>query len=194
MRFSFGKSTPAIRAKTFLLAYPWRCLWRGFLQMMRTTPLRRTTLQCSQILVTDALTFIACSLLVSVDDPPARQIVGRELHRHFVSGQNLDEVHAHLARDMRQHFVAVLQLHAKHRVRERLDDGSLDLDAFFFCHSSNRPRSWTRRPAHRRLSRRYGRSAPKGFDPPSRPSTDPIGSALPRCPRLPSARSREPSL
>src|SRR5467141_2480019 len=132
-------------------------------------------------------------LLVPVDDAPAVQIVGRQLHRDLVSGQDLDEVHPHLARDMRQYFMSVLQLHAKHRVRERLDDGSLDLDAFFFCHSSNRPRSWTRRPAHRPRSRRYARSAPKGFDPPSRPSTDPTGSALPRCPRLPSARSREPS-
>src|SRR6267143_1204984 len=155
MRFSFGKSTPAIRDKTFLLAYPWRCLWRGFLQMMRTTPLRRTTLQCSQILVTDAFTFIAASpgaippprrlpprgrraVLVSIDDPPAIQIVGRQLHRDLVPGQDLDEVHPHLARDVRQHLMAVLQLHSEHRVRERLDDGALDLDAFFFRHSASR--------------------------------------------------------
>src|SRR5205809_2068112 len=177
-----------------LRSQPCRCLWRGFLQMMRTTPLRRTTLQCSQIFVTDALTFIARSLLVPVDDPPAIQVVGRELHRHFVSGQNLDEVHAHLARDMRQHFVAVLQLHAKHRVRERLDDGSLDLDSFFFRHSPSRPRLWRGRPAPRPRSRRCARSAPKGLDPPSRPSTDPTGSALPPYPRSPWARSREPSL
>jgi len=42
---------------------PWRCLWRGFfLQMMRITPLRRTTLQCSQIGFTLARTFIVASL------------------------------------------------------------------------------------------------------------------------------------
>ena len=44
----------------YLSDYPWRCLWRGFSQMMRTTPLRRTTLHFMQIFFTDALTFI-CS-------------------------------------------------------------------------------------------------------------------------------------
>lgn len=39
--------------------YPCRCLCRGFLlQMIRTTPRRRTTLQCSQIGFTLVLTFI----------------------------------------------------------------------------------------------------------------------------------------
>src|SRR5712671_2659545 len=121
---------------------PWRCLWRGFLQMIRTTPFRRTTLQLSQILVTDALTFIALPsaprrtrpLLVAVDDAPPRQIVGRQLHRHLVSGQDLDEIHPHLARDVRQDAVPVLQLHPEHRIRERLDHRSLDLDAFFLRH------------------------------------------------------------
>jgi len=42
---------------------PWRCLWRGFfLQMMRTIPFRLTTLQCSQIGLTLARTFIVASL------------------------------------------------------------------------------------------------------------------------------------
>src|SRR6266850_8284207 len=171
MRFSFGRSTPAIRAKTFLLAfrYPWRCLWRGFLQMIRTTPLRRTTLQCSQIFVTDALTFIstptpsagpksAPRLLVPVDDPPAIEIVGRELNRHLVPGQNLDEVHPHLARDMGQDAVPVLQLHPKHRVRERLDDRAFDLDAFFFRHSLSRPRRATARRARQPPPRPCARS------------------------------------
>jgi hypothetical protein len=44
-------------------ADPWRCLWRGFfLQMMRITPRRRTTLQCSQIGFTLARTFMFASL------------------------------------------------------------------------------------------------------------------------------------
>src|SRR5437667_7377952 len=110
MRFSFGRSTPAIRAKTFLLELrpfgarqPWRCLWRGFLQMIRTTPLRRTTLQLSQIRVTEAFTFMALPFLfVAVDDAPAGEIVSRELHRDLVPGQDLDEVHPHLARDVGQ--------------------------------------------------------------------------------------------
>jgi hypothetical protein len=41
---------------------PWRCLWRGsVLQITRTTPLRRTTLQFLQIFFTDARTFISLS-------------------------------------------------------------------------------------------------------------------------------------
>jgi len=38
--------------------HPWRCLWRGFLQMTRTTFLRFTILQLAQSLFTDGRTFI----------------------------------------------------------------------------------------------------------------------------------------
>jgi hypothetical protein len=40
------------------LLQPWRCLWRGSLQMMRTTPLRRITLQFRQIHFTEGNTFM----------------------------------------------------------------------------------------------------------------------------------------
>ena len=42
-----------------LRGYPCLCLWRGFLQMMRTRPCRRTILQFSQRTLIDGLTFIA---------------------------------------------------------------------------------------------------------------------------------------
>ena len=38
--------------------------------------------------------------------------------------------------DVGQHLVPVLQLHPEHRVRQRLDDRSFDLDAFFLRHAS----------------------------------------------------------
>jgi len=38
--------------------HPWRCLWRGFLQITRTTFLRFTILQLAQSLFTDGRTFI----------------------------------------------------------------------------------------------------------------------------------------
>jgi hypothetical protein len=41
--------------------YPWRCLWRGFSQRIRTTPLRRTTLHLAQIGLTDDFTFMSIS-------------------------------------------------------------------------------------------------------------------------------------
>jgi hypothetical protein len=37
---------------------PWRCLWRGFLQITRKTFLRFTILQLAQSLFTDGRTFI----------------------------------------------------------------------------------------------------------------------------------------
>src|ERR1043166_6021372 len=110
-RFSLGRSTPATRAIARLL-YPCRCLCRGFLQMMRTTPARRTTLQCSQRVLIDGLTFMSlgeghprrvplvpsCPLFEPVGDAPAREVVGRQLHLHPVAGQDPDEVHPHPAR------------------------------------------------------------------------------------------------
>jgi len=40
---------------------PWRCLWRGSAQMIRTIPLRRMTLHFRHMRLTDAVTFIATS-------------------------------------------------------------------------------------------------------------------------------------
>jgi len=60
-------------------------------------------------------------LLIPVHDPAARQIVRRKLHRHFIARENPDEILAHLPGDMRQHPVLVLQFHAEHRVRQRLN-------------------------------------------------------------------------
>src|SRR5207253_1776550 len=48
-----------------------------------------------------------------------------------------DEVHPHLPAHVREHLVAVLELDAEHRVRQRLDHRSLDLDRVFLGH---RPR------------------------------------------------------
>src|SRR5215470_7331913 len=110
--------------------------------MTRMTPLRRTILQCSQIFFTDARTFMFglpswCDLrlLVAIHDPAAGKVVRRHLDRDLVARQDLDEVHPHLARDVGEQPVAVLELHAERRVRERLDHGALDLDAFFFRQS-----------------------------------------------------------
>src|SRR5690242_20577614 len=155
-RFSAGRSTPAIRATNDLLCrYFCRCLWRGFrLQMTRITPLRRITLQFSQIGFTDERTFIVlssprtprheaprvrrarrASLLVAVDDATAGQVVGRQLDRHLVPGKDLDEVHPHLPGDVGEHHVLVLEFDPEHRVGQGLDHRAFDLDAFFFRHA-----------------------------------------------------------
>src|SRR5680860_417041 len=63
-------------------------------------------------------------LLEPVRDPAAREVVRRKLDLHPVSRQNPDIVHPHLARDVGQDFVIVVQLHPKHRVREGFDHHS----------------------------------------------------------------------
>src|SRR5688572_21997413 len=83
-----------------LWAYPWRCLWRGsLLQITRTTPFLLITLQLRQMRLTDASTFMSVlssrQSLRAEDDPSARQIVGRQLHRYLVAREDADVVHAH---------------------------------------------------------------------------------------------------
>jgi hypothetical protein len=46
---------------------PWRCLWRGSVQITLTTPLRLTILQLRHIFLTDARTFIFLTLLLKYD-------------------------------------------------------------------------------------------------------------------------------
>src|SRR6516165_3080566 len=77
------------------------------------------------------------SLLEPIGDPAPGQVVRRQLDLHAVARQDPDEVHPHLAADVREHLVAVLELHPEHRVGQRLDHRSLDLDRVFFGH---RPR------------------------------------------------------
>src|SRR4051795_9560723 len=121
--------------------------------MTMTRPCRRITLHLSQIFFTYGWTFTGAAphsfrscavdrspsalpsgpartgcLLVPVNDATAGQVVGRELHDHSVLGQDADVVLAHLAADVGEHPVPVLQLHPEHRVGKRLDDATLDLD------------------------------------------------------------------
>src|ERR1051326_2152867 len=102
--------------------------------MMRMTRFLRTTLQCSQRALTLGLTFTVDPLFESVGDSAPREVVRRQLHLHAIARQDADEVHAHLAADVREHAVAVLELHPEHRVRERLHDGALHLDHVLFGH------------------------------------------------------------
>jgi hypothetical protein len=65
----------------------------------------------------DDLAFVADSfhrrsdfhaLLSSIHDPPPAQIVGRELHRDFISGQDLDEMHSHFSGNMGKNPVPIV--------------------------------------------------------------------------------------
>src|SRR5205823_13654004 len=94
---------------------PWRCLWRGSVQITRTTPLRRMILQLRHIFFTDAATFMLFSwplarppfqfvrvpsfLLGPEHDAGPTQIVVRDPDRHRVARQDAAAVHAHHSRD-----------------------------------------------------------------------------------------------
>src|SRR3954463_14110814 len=71
-------------------------------------------------------------LLVAVDDAPAGQVVGRQLHDDSVLGKNADVVLPHLAADMSQHLVTIRKLHTEHGVRQGLDHSAFDLDGSVF--------------------------------------------------------------
>src|SRR5215204_6861198 len=70
----------------------------------------------------------AGDLPVPEGNPPARKIVGREFHRHAVTRQHADVVLAHLAAQVAEHGVLVLQLDGEHRVRQRVDHFAVDGD------------------------------------------------------------------
>jgi hypothetical protein len=70
-------------------------------------------------------------LLVPIGDATPTEVVGGDLHLHPIAREDADPVHAHLAGAVRQHLVAVVQLHPEDGVRERLDDGPFEEDRVF---------------------------------------------------------------
>ena len=73
-------------------------------------------------------------LAVAVDDPRAVEIVWRYFDSHAVTGKDADSVAAHLARNVAENKVAIIEFDAKHRVRQSLNDVAFELDLFFFSH------------------------------------------------------------
>src|SRR5487761_1358484 len=114
-----------------------------------TRPCLRMTRHLLQIFLTLGLTFmvispqawLAVSLpvwclsvgsFVPVDDAPATQVVGAELHDDPVIGEDPDVVHPHLPADVGEHLVPIVQLHAEKGIRQRLDYRALNLDGAVF--------------------------------------------------------------
>jgi hypothetical protein len=71
---------------------------------------------------------------VSVDDPRAVEIVRGELAAHAVARQDADAKAAHLSGDVSKHDVVVVELHAEHRVRQRLDHLALEFNLVLLWH------------------------------------------------------------
>ena len=73
------------------------------------------------------------ALLVAVGNASAGKVVWGEFHLHTVSLQHTNVILAHLAREVRENFMTVLQSDPEGRVGEYFTYRSLDLDRVF-CH------------------------------------------------------------
>src|SRR5829696_7966302 len=68
---------------------------------------------------------------VAIDDAPAVEVIRGDLHPHPIPRQDPDAEAAHLAGHVAEHFMAVVELHPEHRVRERLHDLAFEFDLLF---------------------------------------------------------------
>ena len=75
-------------------------------------------------------------LFVAINNAAAGEVIRRKFNHYAVIRKDADVVHSHLAADVRKNFVTVVQLHAKHGIRQRLHDRALKLDrSVFFTHA-----------------------------------------------------------
>ena len=82
---------------------------------------------------------ISYSLLASPSDPASCQIIRRHLNSYLVTGQDLDEIHAELAGNGCQNFVAVTNVHAEHSVGQVVGNDALNLNYVVFSQVVNLP-------------------------------------------------------
>ena len=111
------------------------------MQITWIRPWRLMTLQLSHIFFTLARTFMlrtflplrtSLPLLVAVGDPTSFEVVGGQLDLDAIAREDPDVVHAHLAGDVREHLVPVLELDSEHGVGKGLDDRPFQYDCVFF--------------------------------------------------------------
>jgi hypothetical protein len=83
---------------------------------------------------------------VPVYDSASSQIVWRQLDKHPVARQDPDVIHSHLAGYVGNYDRTGVELYLEHRVRQRFDNFSLNLDGFFFFpHFDALPSSFSNR-------------------------------------------------
>ena len=73
-------------------------------------------------------------LFIPERDPAFVEAVGGELDFDFVAGEDFDVVHPHLAGDVAEDYVAVVQLYAEGCVGEGFDHFAVDFNYVVFCH------------------------------------------------------------
>src|SRR5436305_14185195 len=78
-------------------------------------------------------------LAVAIDDARAVEVVGRELAAHAITGEDADAKAPHLARDVSEDDVVVVELDAEHGIAQRLDHLALELDVVLLGHCAAHP-------------------------------------------------------
>lgn len=71
-------------------------------------------------------------LFVAVRDSTAVEIIRRQFHADLVTGQNLDKMHAHFARNVTENFVPVFQYHTECSVGQAFLNHTVNLNGLFF--------------------------------------------------------------
>ncbi len=71
---------------------------------------------------------------VPVDDSRAVEVVWRELAANAIAREDADPEASHLARDVSEDDVVVVELYAEHRVRKGLDHLTLEFNLVLLCH------------------------------------------------------------
>src|SRR4029077_9552605 len=144
-RLSRGRSTPAMRAMVaepaFLLSLSLPLLVarvRADHEDRATPPDHPAAIAHPLDRRTD-LHALTVPLLVPVHHTASGEAVGGQFHADPVPREDPDVVHPHLPRDVGQHLVPVLQLHAEHGVGQWLDHRALDLDDVVFGHAPAGP-------------------------------------------------------
>src|SRR3954453_8368695 len=96
-----------------------------------SSPSQRTTRAPGRRSSAAPIASISASSPMPVDDPRAVEVVRRDLDAHPIPRQDPDAEAPHLARDVPEDDVAVVELHPEHGVRERLDHLAFELDLLF---------------------------------------------------------------
>jgi hypothetical protein len=79
---------------------------------------------------------VARNLAQTEGDPGLGQIVRRHLDADFVTDREADEMLAHLARNMGQHFVLIIvQRDLEHRSRQNRFNDAFQLDRLLYAHN-----------------------------------------------------------